>query len=202
MAETLAIAHPLALAPEQRGPDSTAVVLTAGPALTLFDLRCRDRAALDSFLHEPAGLASPPVGRSAVNDGAILQHFGPDWWQLRCCDGALAGRVRAAGAADGAVAVTDLSDAFVVIGVAGPRARHVLAKAATVDLHAGSFPPGTVARTLFGRQTVVIARPEPGEPAAFELTVARSGARFLWRWLADAAQEYGYTLKPFAGAPD
>ena len=201
MAELPAPTHPLALEPEERGPDSAAVVLTAEPPLVLLDLRCRDRAALDAFLKKPLGLASPPVAQAVSNARGTLFRFGPDWWQLRCKDRKLADRLLKAGAA-GPVGATDISDAWLAIGVAGPRARDVLAKAATVDLHPGAFPAGTAARTLFGRVTVSIARLEDGEPPAFDMTVSRSNARFLWHWLADAAREYGYTLKPAAAAGD
>ena len=202
MADSLAVTHPLAdpLAgpPEQAGPDSAAVVLTAEPPLVLLDLRCRDRAALDGFLKKPLGLASPPVARAVSNPRGVLFRLGPDWWQLRCRDRKLAVRLLKAGAA-GPVGATDISDAWLAVGVAGPRARDVLAKAATVDLHPDAFPAGSAARTLFGRVTVVVARLADDEPPAFDVTVSRSNARFLWRWLADAAREYGYTLKPFSG---
>ncbi len=202
MADPLVPTHPLADPlsgpPEEAGPDSAAVVLTAEAPLVLLDLRCRDRAALDSLLNKPLELASPPVARAVSKSGNTLFRLGPDWWQLRCKKRKPADRLLRADPA-GPVGVTDISDAWLAIGVAGPRARDVLAKAATVDLHPDAFPAGSAARTLFGRVTVVIARLEDGEPPAFDVTVSRSNARFLWRWLADAAREYGYTLKPFSG---
>ena len=198
MAETLAPAHPLALPPEEREPDSAAVILTAAPPLVLLDLRSRDRAALDALLKKPLGLASPPVAQAVSNGKGVLFRLGPDWWQLRCKGRKTADRLLKAKAA-GPVGVTDISDAYLAIGVAGPQARDVLAKAATVDLHPDAFPAGSAARTLFGRVTVIVSRLEDGEPPAFDVTVSRSNARFLWHWLADAAREYGYTLIPFAG---
>ena len=198
MAEPFAPTHPLDLPAQERGPDPAAVVLTAGPPLVLLDLRCRDRSALDGFLKKPAGLASPPVAQAASGARGTLFRFGPDWWQLRCADRKLADRLLKADAG-GPVGATDISDAWLAIGISGPKAREVLAKAATVDLHPDAFPAGSAARTLFGRITVVIARLEDGEPAAFDVTVSRSNARFLWNWLADAAKEYGFTLKPAAG---
>ncbi len=198
MAEPLALTHPLALPPEEREPDSAAVILTAAPPLVLLDLRSRDRAALDALLKKPLGLASPPVAQAVSNGKGVLFRLGPDWWQLRCKGRKTADRLLKAKAA-GPVGVTDISDAYLAIGIAGPRARDVLAKAATVDLHPDAFPAGSAARTLFGRVTVIVSRLEDGEPAAFDVTVSRSNARFLWHWLADAAREYGYTLIPFAG---
>lgn len=201
MAETLAMTHPLALPPEEREPDSAAVILTAASPLVLLDLRSRDRAALDAFLEEPLGLGSPPVARAVSRAGNTLFRLGPDWWQLRCKSRELADRLLQAEPA-GPVGATDISDAWLAIGVAGPRARDVLAKAATVDLHPAAFPAGSAARTLFGRVGILLSRLDKGEPPAFEVTVSRSNARFLWRWLADAAREYGYTQVPFAAEGD
>ena len=198
MAETLALSHPLALPPQQQGPDSDAVILTAAPPLVLLDLRCRDKAALDAFLKKSLGLASPAVAQCVSGACGTLFRFGPDWWQLRCNDRETAERLLEAGAG-GPVGVTDISDSYVAIGVAGPRAGQVLAKAATLDLHPDAFPAGTAARTLFGRVTVVVSRLDKGEPPAFDVTISRSNARFLWCWLADAAREYGYTCHPFSG---
>ncbi len=198
MAESLALAHPLALPPERQGPDSDAVTLSAMPPLVLLDLRCRDKAALDAFLKKPLGLASPPVAQAVSNARGTLFRLGPDWWQLRCNDRKTADRLLKAGAA-GPVGVTDISNSCLAIGVAGPRAREVLAKAATLDLHPDAFPAGTAARTLFGRVTVIVSRLDKGEPPAFDVTISRSNARFLWRWLADAAREYGYTTVPYSG---
>ncbi|MCY4395196.1 MAG: hypothetical protein OXC10_08685 [Rhodospirillaceae bacterium] len=198
MADTLALDHPLALPPETQGPDSTAVILSAAPPLVMLDLRCRERPALNAFLKKPLGLASPPVAHCVSGAGGVLFRLGPDWWQLRCNDRKTAGRLLKAGAA-GPVGVTDISDSYLAIGVAGPRAREVLAKAATPDLHPDAFPAGSAARTLFGRVTVIVSRLEGAEPPAFDVTISRSNARFLWRWLADAAREYGYTSLPFSG---
>jgi len=197
VAEQLFLSHPLALPAREIGPDAEAVVLTAAPPLTLLDLRCRDVARLNDFLKKPVGLASPPVARAIGGPAGTLVRLGPDWWQLRCSERSFADTVLK-DADPAIVGVTDVSDAFVAIGLSGPKARTVLAKAATVDLHPEVFTEGSVARTLFGRVTVIISRDGDGEPAAFDIVIGRSNARFLWRWLADAAREYGYILRPAA----
>lgn len=179
----------------EAGPDSDAVILTPAAPLALIDLRCRDKAKLNAFLKAPTGLESPAVAQSVSNGKGTLSRLGPDWWQMRCADRKLADTLLRS-AKPGVVGATDVSDAFVVIGIRGPRSRDVLSKAATIDLHASRFAEGATARTLFGRVTVIIARTNADEPPAFDVTVSRSNARFLWQWLADAAREYGYTLEP------
>lgn len=197
MAEDLFLSHPLALPARENGPNAEAVILTATRPLVLLDLRCRDVARFNAFLDAPVGLASPPVARAVDKAGTTLARLGPDWWQLRCAKRALAETVLKE-ADPAVVGVTDISDAFVAIGLSGPSAREVLSKAATVDLHPEVFGAGAAARTLFGRVTVMIFRAGDGEPAGFDVVISRSNARFLWRWLADAAREYGYTLRPAA----
>jgi len=195
--EPLFLSHPLALPARETGPEAASVVLTAAPPLNLLDLRCRDVGRLNDFLKKPVGLASPPVALAVGSAAGSLVRLGPAWWQLRCTDRALADFLLK-DADPAIVGVTDISDAFLAIGLSGPKARAVLSKAATVDLHPDIFTENSVARTLFGRVTVVLSRVGDGEPAAFNFIISRSNARFLWRWLADAAREYGYTLQPAA----
>lgn len=197
VAERLFLSHPLALPARENGPEAASVVLTAAPPLTLLDLRCRDAGRLSEFLNGPVDLRSPAVTRVVHNERATLARLGPDWWQLRCAERAVADTVLKEANPAG-VGVTDISDAFVAIGLTGAKARDVLAKAATVDLHPDVFTAGSVARTLFGRVTVIISRVDDSESLAFDMIISRSNARFLWRWLADAAREYGYTLEPAA----
>ena len=54
-----------------------------------------------------------------------------------------------------------------------------------------AFPPGTVTRTLLGKVQVVLWRPERG---GFELWVNGSVAPYAWKFLENAALEYGYTI--------
>lgn len=197
VAEILEQAHPLALQGREQGPDPEAVILTAKPPLVLLDLRCRAVGTLNAALKTPVELASPTVARFADGPEGTLYRLGPDWWHLRCVERSTGDRILAT-AKPGVVGVTDISDAYVALALTGPRARDVLAKAATIDLHPEVFVAGCVARTLFGRVTVILSRPEGAGDEEFDLVISRSNARFLWRWLADASQEYGYTLVPAA----
>jgi sarcosine oxidase, subunit gamma len=86
-------------------------------------------------------------------------------------------------AADG-LAVVDLSDGIVALDVRGPAVREVLSAGCGLDLHPQRFPPGRCARTRLGHVAVVV---ECLNEHCFELYVARSQARYLSGWLADAA---------------
>ena len=90
-------------------------------------------------------------------------------------------------------AITDLTEAQTIIRVGGPRARDLIAKGCTLDLHPRVFGLGLVARSTVAHAAVVLhqtASEGDADGPAFDLYVARSFAEHLWRWLADAAVEY------------
>jgi heterotetrameric sarcosine oxidase gamma subunit len=80
--------------------------------------------------------------------------------------------------------VTDVSDSYQVLGLAGNGVRTLLARGCGIDLHPRAFPPGRCARTRFAQIAVLIHHFAPGR---FHLYVDRSYARWLWDWLVDAA---------------
>jgi sarcosine oxidase subunit gamma len=86
------------------------------------------------------------------------------------------------------LAVVDLSQAFAVLKVNGPRTRDVLMKGCSLDLDPNSFPVGCCTRTRFGQLhiTLYCADATP----LFELYVGRSHVAYLESWLKDAALEF------------
>lgn len=93
--------------------------------------------------------------------------------------------------------VTDVSDARTVISLGGQYARDVLMKGCPLDLHPAAFVPGVCAQSLLARATVILyhgADPARAGESVFEIYVARSFADYLWRWLEDAASEYGVQI--------
>ena len=76
-----------------------------------------------------------------------------------------------------------------VLELAGPRAREVLTKGCSLDLHPRAFGPGRCAQTALARTQVILeAAPRPhGLPAS--PLVRRSFAAYLAAWLLDATAE-------------
>jgi methylglutamate dehydrogenase subunit D len=87
--------------------------------------------------------------------------------------------------------VIDQSQGRVVIRIAGPQARTVLAKGTPVDLHHVQFPLGKSAMTQMGHVGVHIHRSGTDE---FTLSVFRGFSESFWEWLTTSAAEFGYQV--------
>lgn len=141
------------------------------------------------------GLALPTEpNTTAVSAGVSAFWLGPDEWLIAVApdrtDGLVAGLREALAARHHAV--VDLSSARATIAVAGARARDVLAKACTLDLHPRAFKPGDCAQSHYGKAVILLYQADAAP--TYHLTTSRAHAEYLWRRLEDAAQEYGYVV--------
>src|SRR3954468_12955059 len=115
--------------------------------------------------------------------------LGPDEWLLSSTTEApeeLEARVRAAVLPLGGSA-TDVSAQRIGLRISGARAREVLAKGCSIDLHPWAFPAGQSAQTTLGQAGVVLL--SLGEEG-FAVLVRSSFAGYLASWLLDASLEY------------
>ncbi len=78
--------------------------------------------------------------------------------------------------------VTDQSDAWAVVLLAGVDAEEVLARLVPIDLRPSAFPEGAAARTLLQHMTVTICR----RPEGLQIMGFRSMARTLAHDIGDA----------------
>jgi sarcosine oxidase subunit gamma len=140
---------------------------------------------------------------TAGRDALVALWLGPDAWLLTCPLDEVAAHAESLRQAlsDAHAAITDVSDGRVVLRLAGPNARDLLAKGCPLDLHPRGFPPGSCAQSLFAKTSVLIHlidhQPQPGptfDLPAFDLYVGRSFAHYLWAWLEDAGREYGLQI--------
>jgi sarcosine oxidase subunit gamma len=142
-------------------------------------------------LHSVAGLRLPADANSFTAEGALAcLWLGPDEWLILGPGGGereIAARLRAA-LADVHAAVTDVSEARTAIVVAGPRARDLLAKGTSIDLHPRLFGPGRCVQTGFAGANIVLRQID--EVPSFEILVLNSFAEHLWSWLEGGAREY------------
>ena len=93
-------------------------------------------------------------------------------------------------------ALTDVTDNYTTIRLAGPCAEALLAKGCSLDLHASVFPAGSVAQSLMGSVDMILECQAEGSGArVFLIYVRRSFAQYTWDWLVDGAGEFGLTVE-------
>ncbi|MEX2650081.1 MAG: sarcosine oxidase subunit gamma family protein [Alphaproteobacteria bacterium] len=119
--------------------------------------------------------------------------LGPDEWLVVDAPGTEAKLVAdLRKALDGLHAgVTDVTDGRTVIRLNGPNVRDVLAKGCALDLHPRAFGPARCAQTRLAKATVILHQLDA---QTFDVYIERSFADYLWRWIEDAGQEYGFAI--------
>lgn len=90
---------------------------------------------------------------------------------------------------DDSASVSDQSDAYVILQLAGSDLREKLAKLVPIDLHERTFAPGHVAETIGSHLGVILWRldDDPQGAPVFELAVSRSFSASLYHALAAVA---------------
>jgi sarcosine oxidase subunit gamma len=146
-----------------------------------------DAAFLDA-VRQAAGLSLSTEPNRVARGGEIRALWlGPSEWLLVGPAGREADLARSlrSSLAGQHAAVTDVSEARTCIIVAGPKARELLAKSCSLDLHPRAFGPGRCAQS--GMVGVNIILEQIDERPTFEIAVLNSFADHLWRWLERAS---------------
>jgi sarcosine oxidase, subunit gamma len=184
----------------QRGLAAKAPADTAGADIVMgerphrCEINLRGTANDPQFtdaLHSVTGLRLPAEANSFTAEGSVAcLWLGPDEWLIVGPGGGeheIAARLRAAlGNMHGAV--TDVSEARTTIAVSGPRARELLAKGTSIDLHPRVFGTGRCVQTGFAGANIVLRQVD--EAPTFEIIVLNSFAEHLWAWLEGGAREF------------
>lgn len=158
----------------------------------------RGRPGEDAFLAAAEAALGLPLplapNTAAAAGGRAALWLGPGEWLVAAPSGAEDGIARALRRAlsGQSAAVTEVGEARTIIAVSGASARDVLAKGCTLDLHAREFGPGRCAQSTLATLDVIVHQTD--EVPTYELYVQRSFAGHLWRWLEDAALEYGVAI--------
>lgn len=178
------------------------VQLSERRSLAVYQLiGARDVDRLAAILSMLGLAALPKSGQSGGRAGCRLVGLGPDAWMVVAAGpSGLSGALDAAtGLAPAFAAAVDLSDSWTVIEVAGADAEDLLGKGCALDLDPAHFAAGSAAQLRFAQSPAVLLRPDPGQ--RFELFVGRSHARHVWRWLIEAAAEFGCDVAPEGRRP-
>lgn len=93
------------------------------------------------------------------------------------------------------VGLTNVTGAYSLINVAGPRSRQIVGKIAPLDLSDKAFPYGAIRETEIAGVPVRIIRVGFVADLAYEIHVAAGYARYVWEALVAAGEGHG--LRPF-----
>ena len=195
-----ALAHLGLAARADTSPGETGIVMAELLHRGIVDLRGpADDSAFTAAVEMTLGFALPLEACTAggtMQAAALWQ--GPDeWWIVTPENGpAMAETLRKALKGQHA-AVTDIGESRACMRIAGPRSRDLLTKGCPLDLHPRVFGAGRCAGSMLAKAGVTLHQISDDSDAmgpAFEIYVLRSFADYLWRWLEDAAREYGLTV--------
>jgi heterotetrameric sarcosine oxidase gamma subunit len=151
-------------------------------------------AALAQRVHEHFRIALPRTPRRTSSGDLALLGTGPGAWLATFERGGNAFAVSLRQAVGDLAAVSDQSDGYSVLRLAGPRVRDLLCKLVPVDVHPHVFEVGDVAATVAAHIGATLWRLEDhtdGSPV-FEVAVFRSLAACFWQILSEDAAEFGF----------
>jgi len=169
--------------------DGHAVALGECPLMDMLNLRGNPQdAAFTAAVAAATGLALPLLANTAtLGAGRTMLWLGPDEWMLQCEAGqaaALEKGLRAALAGQHFSAV-EVGHGFTTLSVQGPGAGALLSRGCPLDFHHSAFQAGHMAQTHIARANAIVLCRQAGSD--YLLTVRRSFADYLFRWLSAAA---------------
>lgn len=158
-------------------------------------------SALAKAGEDAYGKPAPARPQAIDANGALLIWSGPDQFLVLSPRGSAVETARSAFA--GLASLSEQSDGRSLLRIAGPRARDMLAKVCSIDLHPAVFPVGAAAATSIDHTSVNLWRSQDVDGAAvFNLLVFASFAESLWHTLLDSGAEYGISVgEPAAWQP-
>jgi sarcosine oxidase, subunit gamma len=137
------------------------------------------------------GVDLPMWANSVTTNGdRQILWLGPNEWWVTARDGeadALLSALRHAFGGQHATAC-DVSESRAIIALKGPKARDVLARGVSLDLHPRVFKAGQCAQTGLSRCNVLLHLVD--DSARFEIYVLKSFSDYLWRWLEQVAGDF------------
>jgi sarcosine oxidase subunit gamma len=133
------------------------------------------------------GLALPVVANTAsVGNQRQLFWLGPDEWLLKTAAGTgdpIEASLRTA-LVGKHFSVVQIGSGNTTFSLQGAAAADLLSRGCPLDLHARSFPDGSLAQSHISKANVVLYCLKAQE--SFEITVRRSFAEYLFKWLCEA----------------
>ena len=140
------------------------------------------------------GVAAPDKPQAVGTTDATLIWSGPDQFLVLSKHGKHS--IEALGPVfAGSASLSDQSHARALISVCGEKARTMLAKLSSIDLHTDVFGVGAASATSMDHTSVTLWRGQDrGGRAVFNLLVFATFAESLWHTMLDSAAEYGVAI--------
>lgn len=140
------------------------------------------------------GVVAPEAPKAVGTADATLIWSGPDQFFV-LSKGGKHGIGALTQAFASSASLSDQSHARVLISISGTKARTMLAKLSSIDLHPGAFPVSTAAATSMDHTSVTLWRGTDRDGlAVFNLLVFTTFAESLWHMILDSAAEYGVAI--------
>lgn len=141
------------------------------------------------------GVAPPDAPKAIQASDATLIWSGPDQFFVLSNGGKHTTQTLTP-AFSGSASLSDQSHARVLISISGVKARTMLAKLSSIDLHPTTFPVGAAAATSMDHTSVTLWRgnDRTDGQAVFNLLVFATFAESLWHTMLDSAAEYGVAI--------
>jgi sarcosine oxidase, subunit gamma len=177
--------------------DGAGVVLSEVPHRTIVNIRgAASDPAFSAAVQTATGLSLPSAANT-VSFGGVCQilWLGPNEWWITGPDGeadSLVEALRANFAGQHATAC-DVSESRAIIRLTGPKARDVLMRGVSLDLHPREFRVGQCAQTGVSRANALIHLVD--DAPTFELYVLKSFSDYLWRWLEIVARDFNLAIE-------
>ena len=142
---------------------------------------------------EVLGVELPVQPRScASSDQNRLYWLGPNEWLAIVAGGTEADvEARLRQTLSGHFSVVDVSGGQTVLNLSGEAVAMVLKKSSVYDFHPGKFTQDRCVQTTFAKASAMVSRKADG---SFDLVIRRSFSDYLFRWIVDAASEYGFEV--------
>jgi len=139
------------------------------------------------------GLELPETPRRVASGALAFIWAGPERWLALAEDKSSEELAQdLASVFAGTAAIAEQGDGRAIIHISGPRARDVLAKILTIDLHPRVFRAGDTAITGAAHLEVQLWLVD-NEPR-YEIALFRGFAASFWHWLVASAAEFGYEV--------
>jgi sarcosine oxidase subunit gamma len=169
--------------------DGHAVALGECPLMDMLNLRGNPQdAAFTAAVAAVTGLVLPLQANTAtLGAGRTMLWLGPDEWMLQCEAGQAAALEKSLRAALSGqhFSVVEVGHGFTTLSVQGPGAAALLSRGCPLDFHHTTFQAGQMAQTHIARANAIVLCRDAGQD--YLLTVRRSFADYLFRWLSAAA---------------